>query len=209
MYRSLVLESAERVFAERGYHASRMQDVAAEAGISLATLYARFPSKRALFATLHEARGREFLAAIEPALRGPTPARDALREAVEAYVNWIHEHPAYFQVDLREGRSWAIGDVEGSPTFQEGIGLWTELMTRGVAEGVFHDDAPELMASTAFGVMQIQVAALLFRHHETDVDRVSRRVARAVERLVCLPEDRRSGRSAAASPRRRASRAGR
>ena len=35
MYRELILQSAERVFARDGYHAARMQDIAAEAGISL------------------------------------------------------------------------------------------------------------------------------------------------------------------------------
>ena len=49
MYRAVVLDAAERVFGQGGYHASKMQDVAREAGISLNTLYGAFASKRAVF----------------------------------------------------------------------------------------------------------------------------------------------------------------
>src|SRR5262249_13217196 len=45
MYHDLIFECAERVFAEKGFDESTMQDVAAEAGISLKTLYATFPGK--------------------------------------------------------------------------------------------------------------------------------------------------------------------
>ncbi len=181
-YRDLVLRCAERVFARAGYHGARAQDIAAEAGISLQTLYAAFPGKREIFTELHEFRGREFLARIEAALAEPLPARDALRRAVHAFVEYLVERPDYLQVDLREGRSWAIGDVEASPTFQAGIRLWTDLMQRGIGEGAFHDDDPELMATTAFGVMQIQLAVLVAREPEPDVDRIAERIFAQLER---------------------------
>lgn len=181
-YRDLVLRCAERVFARAGYHGARAQDIAAEAGISLQTLYAAFPGKREIFTELHEFRGREFLARIEAALAEPLPARDALRRAVHAFVEYLVERPDYLQVDLREGRSWAIGDVEASPTFQAGIRLWTDLMRRGIGEGAFHDDDPELMATTAFGVMQIQLAVLVAREPEPDVDRIAERIFAQLER---------------------------
>jgi AcrR family transcriptional regulator len=45
MYHDLIFECAERVFAEKGFDESTMQDVASEAGISLKTLYATFPGQ--------------------------------------------------------------------------------------------------------------------------------------------------------------------
>jgi AcrR family transcriptional regulator len=44
-----VLEAATRVFAARGYHLARMEDVAAELGISKGLLYASFATKEDLF----------------------------------------------------------------------------------------------------------------------------------------------------------------
>ncbi|MBC7174203.1 MAG: helix-turn-helix transcriptional regulator, partial [Polyangiaceae bacterium] len=40
MYRELILDSAEEVFAEHGFDAARMQDVAGRAGVSTRTVYA-------------------------------------------------------------------------------------------------------------------------------------------------------------------------
>lgn len=186
MYRVVVLECAERVFAQRGYHTAKMRDIATEAGISLNTLYAAFPGKDDLFAELHEWRGREFLARIEEALDVPAPVVESLRSAVHAYVAFLIEHPDYFRVDLREGRSWAIGDVEASPTFQAGVKRWTELMQRGLEEDVFHPGPPDVMAVTAFGIMQVQLAAWLARTDEPNVGEISERIAIQLERALCI-----------------------
>lgn len=188
MYRALVLDCAERVFALRGYHTARMQEVAAEAGISLNTLYATFSGKREIFESLHEARGADFLAQVSAALAEPVGARESLRLGVHAFVDFLVRHPDYFRVDLREGRSWAIGDVEASPAFQSGIKNWTALMRRGIAEGVFFSEDPEVMAVTAFGVMQVQLAAWLAKPGKPDAARIAERIAVQLERALCLPE---------------------
>jgi len=50
--RAAILDSALSVFADRGYHASAIDDIAREAGISKALIYEHFPSKRDLFRAL-------------------------------------------------------------------------------------------------------------------------------------------------------------
>jgi AcrR family transcriptional regulator len=195
MYRDLVLECAERVFAREGFHTAKMQDIAAEAGISLNTLYAVFPGKREIFQEVHESRGRAFFARVEAALAPAPPAREAIARGVRAFVEFLLDHADYFRMDLREGRSWAVGDVEASPAFQAGIRLWTELMRRGIAEGVFYDEDPGLMATTAFGLMQMQLAYLLAHDGEPDRGRIADRITLQLERAFCQPEP-------AAAPRR-------
>jgi len=39
MYRLLIIDAAERLFASRGYEGTKIQDIATESGISLGTLY--------------------------------------------------------------------------------------------------------------------------------------------------------------------------
>jgi TetR/AcrR family transcriptional regulator, repressor for uid operon len=50
--RAHILAAAERAFLREGFHASSMQDVAAEAGMSPGNLYRYFPSKEAIVAGL-------------------------------------------------------------------------------------------------------------------------------------------------------------
>jgi AcrR family transcriptional regulator len=165
-----------------------MQDIAAEAGISLNTLYAAFPGKREIFEEIHESRGREFFARVEAALDPPPPSREVIARGVQTFVEFVIDQPDYFRMDLREGRSWAVGDVEASPAFQAGVRLWTELMRRGIAEGAFYDEDPGMMATTAFGLMQMQLAYLLAHDDEPDRKVIADRITIQLERALCRPE---------------------
>ena len=54
MYRQVITQAAEAVFAKKGFADARMGEVALEAGISLKTLYATFPGKVELFAAIRK-----------------------------------------------------------------------------------------------------------------------------------------------------------
>ena len=45
LYRQLILEAAERSFAEKGFDDARIEEIAAESGLSLGTLYSVFAGK--------------------------------------------------------------------------------------------------------------------------------------------------------------------
>lgn len=59
-----ILDAATAVFLEQGYARASMTDIAARAGASKATLYARFPSKSTLFAALMDRRSRTLQARV-------------------------------------------------------------------------------------------------------------------------------------------------
>jgi AcrR family transcriptional regulator len=52
--RTEILAASRKVFSDKGYHASSVADIIAEAGIARGTFYLYFPSKRALFEELLE-----------------------------------------------------------------------------------------------------------------------------------------------------------
>jgi AcrR family transcriptional regulator len=54
--RSRILDSAQRLFAERGYPASTMEAIASEAGVAVDTVYAGFGSKRGVLSALLDVR---------------------------------------------------------------------------------------------------------------------------------------------------------
>ena len=49
VYRQHIFAAAEQVFAERGFEATKVQDISKLVGLSMGTLYAIFPSKADLF----------------------------------------------------------------------------------------------------------------------------------------------------------------
>lgn len=93
-----VMEAAERLFAARGFEKTGMRELAAETGVSTATIYARFQSKRRLLAELVQRRLDEALRIAEDlpfAGDAPTPAGHPL----DAYLDVIRRLNRHFSGD--------------------------------------------------------------------------------------------------------------
>lgn len=93
-----MLEVAGEVFAERGFHAASMDDIAERADISKPMLYAYFGNKEGLYSAYMERVGRSLLetmaAAVDPELE---PARQVYA-SMAAFLGFVEAH--------REG--WAV-----------------------------------------------------------------------------------------------------
>ena len=79
--RRAILDAAIRVFARQGYHATRVADIADEAGVAYGLVYHYFRSKEAVMTELFTERWSLLLAAgeqVESRLRHA--AREALRD---------------------------------------------------------------------------------------------------------------------------------
>jgi len=79
--RTEILETAARLFAERGFHATSMRDLCAALGMSAGNLYHWFPSKQAIIAAFVEADSAE-TAARFAALSAAEDLRGTLVEQV-------------------------------------------------------------------------------------------------------------------------------
>jgi TetR/AcrR family transcriptional regulator len=95
-HRGQILEAAARVFAERGYTAATMNEVAAAAGVSKATLYHYYGDKHDLLeqvASSHVARLEALVAEVgAQALAPPEHLRALVTSFLHAYGNARHAH---------------------------------------------------------------------------------------------------------------------
>jgi TetR/AcrR family transcriptional regulator len=107
--RAAILAAAEHVFAERGFAASRLEDVAARVGIRRASIVYHFRDKRELYdAVLEEALGA-LLAALAPVLLGPGPLAARIEGAVGAFLDALAARPALARLLLREAADAGAG----------------------------------------------------------------------------------------------------
>jgi TetR/AcrR family transcriptional repressor of nem operon len=81
-----VLDTAMRLFWQRGYEATSTADLVAELGIARASLYATFGSKHELYLHALDRYLRERDPAVVERLSGAGPALPAVRELVESYA---------------------------------------------------------------------------------------------------------------------------
>ena len=189
MYRDLVFESAEHVIAEKGLEATTMQDIAAEAGISLRTLYAAFPSKEELVAEVQRVRGEGIVAqiaeGIDAADDGPL-AR--LEGGVRGYVEFLLAHPSFLRIHLREGRAWGLepqsgGEREG---WRLGLGRFAAILSKGMEQGLFHQGDPDFLALLGAAVMQVHMAHIAGATRQ-DADALTSEILLQLQRLFCKP----------------------
>ncbi|WP_409331755.1 TetR/AcrR family transcriptional regulator [Trujillonella humicola] len=87
--RALVLETAQRLFAERGYEAVTVADIAATADVAVQTVFNHFPTKEGLFFTGRASWVDAPAAAVRARPAGVSPLaalRPALVAEVEAHI---------------------------------------------------------------------------------------------------------------------------
>lgn len=96
--RRQLLDVACVVFAERGFHATAMDDVAAAAGVTKPVLYQHFPSKRALFIELLDDLGHQLLERLAEATSAATTGRERVEAGFTAYFRFVTGNEAAFRV---------------------------------------------------------------------------------------------------------------
>jgi len=200
VYRQHIFEAAERVFAERGFEAAKVQEISELAGLSMGTIYGIFPGKTELFAAVREARGQEILELVRQVTARKTPPRETLLALIEVYIDYFLAHPDFLRMHLRSGGSWALSPTPGSDVqvehWREIHALQAAIFRRGIAAGVFVDEDPDYLART-FSVMdQVLLADWVANGMKAPRAELVRRLTEQVERSFC-----RSG-----APARRASR---
>ncbi len=82
----LILDAAEEVFAEKGYHDAAIEEIAARVGISKGAIYLHFASKEALLEAWFARQIARFLAMVDDA----TAEATTVRERLERILDWCY-----------------------------------------------------------------------------------------------------------------------
>ena len=100
--RATIVEAAGRLFGERGYDATRLDDIAAAAGVTKPILYRHFDTKRALYLALLE-RHRDDLASFAAMIdaEGGT-ADERLRAVLEVWLTYVEAHSYAWRMLFRD-----------------------------------------------------------------------------------------------------------
>ncbi|HMG41172.1 MAG TPA: helix-turn-helix domain-containing protein [Acidimicrobiales bacterium] len=94
--RTDILDAARTRIAEHGYLALNMRDLAADAGVSPATLYSYFATKEELFATLYAEAIRQHTEAFRPLADGNHRLAPLLAKVLEGYLDLWRTYGRHF-----------------------------------------------------------------------------------------------------------------
>ncbi|MCW5830322.1 MAG: TetR/AcrR family transcriptional regulator [Deltaproteobacteria bacterium] len=163
-HRQEILETALKVFAEKGFSAATMQDVARAARFSVGKLYLHFPSKDALYRELLKMYVDELLGRVEKALavQGSAPVRIAA--AVHEELQYFEEHPMLLRLfvsetlgfELRLHAQFGQNIVAKYQRFQKGL---TEVFAEGIAAGEFQGFSDTELTLKLSGILNAVITA--------------------------------------------------
>jgi AcrR family transcriptional regulator len=156
--RARILESAIKLFSERGFNAASVDDICAEAEISKGAFYHHFESKQALFLALLDGWLKTIDNAIE-ASKGKT-APETFMQMADAFPYFFetagNHLPMFMEFWLQASRDEKIWQASIAP-YHRYHKYFTSLIKKGVDEGSFVNVDPQiasrLIISAAMGLL--------------------------------------------------------
>jgi TetR/AcrR family transcriptional regulator, fatty acid metabolism regulator protein len=182
--RRVILDAAVRVFAHKGYHTSRVGDIAEEAGVAHGLLYHYFRSKEELLETIFRETWRDVLDAVRAVEETDESARDRLAGVAKILLRAWRRDPDLVRVLVRE--------VTRSSHLQERIdeidaafaGL-ERIIVRGQQEREFRSELDPRMASYVFyGALEEILTGWVLGQLE-DGDEAIARAEQTVVEVIC------------------------
>lgn len=145
-----LLEAALDTFRARGFAATRMEDIAARAGVSKGTIYLYFPSKEAIFEALVTANIVPVIEGLQAAAAGSTcPASGRLRMLANAFAG-ITADPRLVAIPrlvLAEAGNFPdMARFYRKEVVGRGLAMVTGILEQGIAAGEFRPLDADLVA---------------------------------------------------------------
>ena len=149
--RRQILDAAVRVFARQGFHASRVSDIAREAGVAYGLVYHYFNSKEQVLNELFTERWSLLLAAIEEIDAQSIPPREKL-DAVAGFIidSYRHDRELMKVIIVEVTRAANSFGRTHLPEINRAYEQIAKIVRDAQAEGTFRGDIDPVIVSMWF-----------------------------------------------------------
>ena len=150
-----ILEAALDLFTERGFRATRLEDVASRAGLSKASIYLYFKDKTSLLMAIVQATaGANINLAGNMIAQHQGPVAPLLKQLLGFMAGRIDQSrmPDLMKLVIAESRAHPeIGRFYLDNVIGQALPLFQSLVERGIATGEFRDVDPRLTVKCIVG----------------------------------------------------------
>ncbi|HZC30963.1 MAG TPA: TetR/AcrR family transcriptional regulator [Gaiellaceae bacterium] len=169
--RRQLLDAAVRVFAQKGFHTSRVGDIAEEAGVAHGLLYHYFTSKDEVLETIFRENWEILVTRLRAVAEAEESVRDQLRHAAAILLRtWLHE-PDVVRVIIGEiSRTHAV--EERIAELERPIEVIREIIERGQQDGEIRSELDPRLAAVVFygGIDELLTGWVLGRFPDSPDD---------------------------------------
>jgi len=152
-----ILAAARKVFADKGFSAATVDEIADAAGLAKGTLYLYFPSKRDIYLAAFREGVEELAAASRDAMAAAPNMREKLRAYVGTRLRYVEEHRDFYKIYHAEfGNLTHPASVSNwfAGIYREQLELLAGLLGQAVESGEVRAIPIEPMASAIYGVVK-------------------------------------------------------
>ena len=141
-----IFRAASRVFISRGYHAATVREIAAEAGLSLGSLYSYIRTKEDILYLVFERLTTALRENIRLAMKGITDPVEQMRAALQANLKTIERYQDEILLMYQETKALDRDSLHLVLAGEaEYVKFFEEILEAGYQQGVFEGD-PRLSA---------------------------------------------------------------
>ena len=190
--RALILETAMRLFQERGYEKTTMRAIATEAGVSVGNAYHYYEGKEFLIQGFYDRMTHEHAVAAAEQLVGTTDFAERLRIALETWVDCAapyHEFAAqFFRTAADPDSALSPFSNESHPARTTAVAIFREVIDGSQLGPKLDPELEELLPDLLWLHLMVVVLYWVFDRTE-DTERTRAFVARCapfVAKMVVL-----------------------
>lgn len=148
-----LLDVGRAVFAERGFDAATVEEVASRAGVSKPVVYAHFGGKEGLYSAVVEREMSRLHEQVTCALSGGHP-RELLEQAARAFLNYVADETDGFRILARGS---GVGSSAGtlSTLLTEVAAQVADILGREFAARGYGDELAPMYAQMLVGLVAL------------------------------------------------------
>ena len=136
--REKILAAAVQLFAQYGYHAATMRDIARISGIQAASIYYHYASKQALLVEIMDTHMRNLNANLQRIVQEPAPIEQRLYEAIANHIRLHTTYKAEFFIIDTEIRALEQEQRGAILALRDQYEMLLQgLLAEGMAQGIF------------------------------------------------------------------------
>jgi TetR/AcrR family transcriptional regulator, fatty acid metabolism regulator protein len=179
--RRQILDAAVRAFARRGYEATRVGDVATEAGVAYGLVYHYFTSKEQLLETIFRDTWSQMLKTIREIETEADPVREQLRKVVALVLRAWNRDPDLVRVLVREVTRTPHLQSEVAE-IQHAFDALERIIARGQETGEFRREIdPRVAGWSLYGALEEILTGWVMGQLPGEADDVARAERTVVE----------------------------
>ena len=188
-----ILQAAKSVFAEKGFDAATMDEIALRADFSKGLIYGYFKNKEDLFASLMESEIDNLFQVVEKSLQDLEHPLETIERLIRQTFVHLDQNRAFVRIFTperagltKERHPEIIGRV--IPKFERLIRLTARCFEEGIRKGMLRKIDPELSAHILFSMIHASVTRWVIEGQAGSLKREAKMVASIILNGIKAPK---------------------